>query len=116
MIVVDEPSSGNYYGSVVATPYAKLIFQDIISYEQDEPNENFSSDLVLVKPTIKMPNLFGMSITDAFSLLASLDLQFQVMGEGDFVIGQTPAEGTMVYKRAMIILSRHTQKKNIVLQ
>lgn len=105
LIVVDEPSSGNYYGSVVATPYAKLIFQDIISYEQDEPNENLSSDLVLVKPTIKMPNLFGMSITDAFSLLASLDLQFQVMGEGDFVIGQTPAEGTMVYKRAMIILS-----------
>lgn len=38
LMIVDEPQ-GQSYGSIVAAPYAKLIFQGIIDYKQIEPLE-----------------------------------------------------------------------------
>ncbi len=104
LIVVDEPSSGNYYGSVVATPYAKLIFQDIIAYEGDEPGETLEFDEKRLEPTIVMPELFGMNIYEAEAKLASLNLQCEFMGEGDIVLEQTPASGTKLFPRAIVVL------------
>lgn len=104
LVVADEPASGQYFGSVVATPYAKMIFQDIIQYSNDEPNNHLESDLELTAKTIEMPNLIGKSIVEAFSILSKLDLQFEVMGEGSVVIGQTPVAGTMLAKRSIVVL------------
>lgn len=103
LVVADEPSSGQYFGSVVATPYAKMIFQDIIAYSNDQPN-HLEEDLQTTQKVIEMPNLIGKSITEAFALLSQLDLQFEVMGDGTMVIGQTPVAGTMVSKRAIVVL------------
>lgn len=38
LMIVDEPQ-GQSYGSIVAAPYAKLVFQGIIDYKQIEPLE-----------------------------------------------------------------------------
>ncbi len=38
LMIVDEPE-GQSYGSVVAAPYARLVFQGIIDYKQIEPYE-----------------------------------------------------------------------------
>ena len=37
LVIVDEPQ-GAYYGSVVAAPVAKEIFEDVISLKQIKPN------------------------------------------------------------------------------
>jgi len=103
LVVVDEPSSGAYYGSIVATPYAKKVFEGIIDYKQIEP-ENLEEDLKLVSKTIEMPNLVGMSLSKAISTLTQLNLQYEIDGEGGTVLSQTPPPKTMLRERAIVLL------------
>ncbi len=105
LIVADEPSMGNYYGSVVATPYAKLVFEDIINYKGDEPGDTLEADKKKMELNIELPNLVGMSLTEAVELLQSLGLQFQIAGAGDRVLSQTPTPKYMCHSEAMIILT-----------
>lgn len=104
LVVVDEPSSGAYYGSIVATPYAKKVFEGIIEYKQIKPSGDLESDLKLVEETITMPNLVGMSLSKAISTLTSLNLQYEIDGEGEYVLNQTPAPNTKVRERAIILM------------
>lgn len=103
LVVVDEPSSGAYYGSIVATPYAKKVFEGIISYKQIEP-QNLEEDLKLVEENIEMPNLVGMSLSKAVSTLKALNLQYEIDGEGGVVLSQTPPPQTKVRERAIVLL------------
>lgn len=103
LIIADEPSGGNYFGSVVATPYAKLIFEDLIKYSGHKP-QNLEEDMKLLEKNIEMPNLIGKSLTDALSTLAGLGLQVEIAGEGDTVVNQTPPPKTMVFKNSIVLL------------
>ncbi len=105
LVIVDEPSAGAYFGSIVATPYAKMIIKDIIDYKGYEPNENLQSDLALVERNIEMPSLYGKSLTEACMILSSLGLQYEIAGEGNYVVGQIPTPGTMLYKNAVVVLN-----------
>lgn len=104
LVVVDEPSSGAYYGSIVATPYAKKVFEGIIEYKQIKPSGDLESDLKLIEENITMPNLVGMSLSKAISTLTSLNLQYEIDGEGEYVLNQTPAPNTKVRERAIILM------------
>ena len=103
LVVVDEATSGAYYGSIVATPYAKKVFEGIIEYKQIAPT-NLEEDLVLTKENIEMPNLVGMSLSKAVTLLSQLNLQYEIDGEGGMVLSQTPPPGTKVRERAIVLL------------
>lgn len=103
LVVVDEPSSGAYYGSIVATPYAKMVFEGIIEYKKIPP-QNLEEDLKLVEEKVTMPNLVGMSLSKALGTLAGLNLQYELDGEGGIVLYQTPPPGTKVRERAIILL------------
>lgn len=103
LVVADEPAAGNYYGSIVATPYAKMVFEYIIGYK-NYPAHNLEEDTKRMEKTISMPALYGKSLTEAVTILNSLNLQCEVMGEGGVVISQTPTEGTMVHERAIVVL------------
>lgn len=105
LVIADEPSMGNYFGSVVATPYAKLIFKGIIDYKQYKPTEDVNADEKLLEKNIKMPNLVGLSLTDAVSKIVSLGLQYEIAGEGDVVVSQTPPQDTFVYKNSVVIIN-----------
>ncbi len=105
LVIADEPSMGNYFGSVVATPYAKLIFEGIIDYKQYEPTEDVELDNKKMEKNIKVPNLVGLSLTEAVTKLASLKLQYEIAGEGDVVIGQTPPPDSFTYENGIVILN-----------
>ncbi len=105
LVIADEPSMGNYFGSVVATPYAKLIFKGIIDYKQYKPTEDVNADEKLLEKNIKMPNLVGLSLTDAVSKIVSLGLQYEIAGEGDVIVSQTPPPDTFVYKNSVVIIN-----------
>ena len=104
LVIADEPSAGNYFGSVVATPYAKLIFEGIINYKQFKPTENVEEEEKLLEKNIQMPNLVGLSLTEAVAKLTSLGLQYEIAGEGEFVKNQTPPPNTMVFKNSIVVL------------
>ena len=103
LVVVDEATSGAYYGSIVATPYAKKVFEGIIKYKNIPPT-NLEEDLNLVKETIKMPNLVGLSLSEAVTKIRQLNLQYELDGEGEIILSQTPPPNTMVRERAIVLL------------
>lgn len=102
LVVVDEPS-GAYYGSIVATPYAKKIFENIIEYKNIAP-ENLEEDLKKLEKTVEMPNLVGLSLSEAVVKLNSLNLQYEIDGEGGIVTSQTPAPKEMLCERSIVLI------------
>ena len=105
LLLVDEPSQGQYYGSVVAAPYAKMIFEKMFSALQILPNENEGSDKEKLEKTIEMPNVVGMSLADACALLKSLSLNVEIDGEGGIVVSQFPPSGTLLHAHQTVVLS-----------
>jgi len=103
LICVDEPSAGVYYGSLVAAPYAKQIFSAMFDYLGIEPT-NLSSDLMKVTATISMPNLVGLSLTQAASLLKSMKLQYEVDGEDSYVVWQSIPPGELLFEGEIVLL------------
>lgn len=104
LILADEPSSGHFFGSIVATPYAKPVFEDIIKFKNYQP-VGLEDDLIAMQKNIEMPNLVGKRLADAITILRELCLQFKLVGEGYYISNQTPSPGTYVYKNAIVILT-----------
>lgn len=101
LIVVDEPGTGAYYGSIVASPYAKEILSGIFEYKNILPTTAQYTPLVY---DIVLPNLVGKSLTQACLTLKHLGLNYEIQGSGSFIISQLPPAGTYVYKGQSIYL------------
>lgn len=103
LFIVDEPSTGAYYGSVVAAPYASQIFSRTFAYRGLTPAED-----VVKEPEFEMPDLIGMSITEASVVLAEKGLYYEYYGEagnGNKVTYQLPAPGSYVDKNNTVYIS-----------
>lgn len=99
MILVDEPGTGAYYGSVVASPYGKMFYSNLFDYlDQPKDDDNFKRVEVL------MPDVVGMNIVQAMVLFKSLNLYCEVYGEGSVITKQLPPEGTVCYEGETVIV------------
>lgn len=98
LMIVDEPSSYAYYGSIVAAPAVSDVFSRIFSYEKIEPTLNTEVEYVT------MPNLEGKSYDEAIKLLKGLELNFEVEGDGDTVVATLPLGGESVIKGDVVLL------------
>ena len=105
LVVVDRPTSGHYYGSIVATPYAKTVFEGIIKYKNIQPTEDLDRDLKKMEKNIEMPNLVGKSLSQAVGIIKNLGLQYELEGEGGKVLAQYPAPKEMLYKNGIVVLT-----------
>lgn len=105
LVVVDEPTSGAYYGSIVATPYAKLVIEGIIDYKQIPPTEDIVEQTNAMALNIEMPNLVGMSLTKAIQTINKLGLQYESDGEGGIITKQYPQAGTMMFNNGICYIS-----------
>lgn len=104
LILADEPSGSSYYGSVVATPYAKQVIEDIIVYKGYKP-DNLDKDLERVEKNILVPNVVGLELNKAIYEMERLGLYVEIEGAGKVVESQTPPAGTKVCKNSIVILS-----------
>ena len=103
LLCVDEPSAGAYYGSVVAAPYGKQIFEKIFQYLNILP-QNLEEDLKSLEKNIQMPDLVGKSLTEATTTLIKLGLTYEIDGDGGVITKQLPPPGTMMFKNENVIL------------
>lgn len=115
MITVDEPSTGTYYASQVAVPYAKTLFIDIFNYL----NNKFSSEAEnkIMKEQI-IPEIRGMKMDDASKVLKNLNLECEIDGDGDKVVSMKPYPGSVVKEGSKIIISSSEDSgdtKNVVM-
>ncbi len=95
IILVDEPSIGSKYGSVVAAPYVSALLENILPYlgikaEYGEQDKEFAQ--------VSVPSLLNMNIADAKKSLDEKKIKYDVIGNGDIVTSQMPKCGSMIYQ------------------
>ena len=97
--MVDEPGAGAYYGSIVAAPYGKMIFEKLFKYLNiPKDDENVKLEYVV------MPNLIGLTLTDAIRQLNSLKLDCEIDGHGGIILEQLPPEGVKIPINTAVLL------------
>lgn len=99
LICVDEASSGAYYGSVVAKPYAKTLFEQIISLKNlKKDDENVKEEFIIV------PDLISKSVEEVSLILDKLKVYYEIDGDGDMILNQFPLPNTKISKSTTILL------------
>lgn len=101
IVCVNEPSNGVYYGGVVAKPVGEKVLKSIFETKSIYPTDITQLDN---QPSIKMPYVVGMSLSDACASLKKLGLDILFDGEGEIVIEQLPPEGTLLYLGEIVYL------------
>jgi stage V sporulation protein D (sporulation-specific penicillin-binding protein) len=97
IIVVDEPTTQVKYGSVVAAPYISNLFSKILPYLGYESTEE--------KINIQVDNYIGKSVPEAIAAIKEIGLEYEIVGDGEKIIGQTPGyDDTVTHKNTKIIL------------
>lgn len=100
LIMVDEPSQGVLYGSVIAAPYMGALMETILPYigvEKDMSQDN----------SVKVPYLMGLSLDEAIEKAESYDYDIIVKGDGKYVTNQVP-KGSSTIDRTNKIITLYT--------
>lgn len=106
IIVVDEPQSNVKYGSVVAAPYISALYERILPYLEFKSTAEHEE--------IVVPNTVGLSVTAATNLLKELSLEYEIIGNGEYVISQTPsANDTVASDITKIILFTEEEEQYV---
>ncbi len=101
IVIVDEPTQGKYYGSVVAGPAVGAIMADTLPYIGVSPE--YSEEILDTLET-QVDNMIAKTVDEAKQELTAKGLNVVVMGEGATVIDQMPREGQSVADGSKIIL------------
>ncbi len=103
LVMADEPGSGQYFGSIVASPYAKEIFNGIFEYKNFQPS-HLDEAMQILNKIVVMPNLVGKSLTEATNDLLNIGLSYEIVGNGGIILDQLPPANSEINKAATIIL------------
>lgn len=101
LVLLDNPKGEEYYGGMIAAPVVGNIINDSLRHLGVQPQytqEEMSNGEQL------MPSVMGMKVEDATKEINKSGLKYQVIGEGDTVIDQTPKAGVGVLTGAIGVL------------
>lgn len=95
IILVDEPSVGSKYGSVVAAPYVSKLLESILPYMGVEPNygENEEYEQYTVE------DMVDKKIDEAIKILKENKVDYEIIGNGEVISSQMPHSGSKIYKQ-----------------
>ena len=98
IVLVDEPTMGQHFGSAVAAPIVSNILSEVLPHLGISPNTS-DDDIVTVG------DYRNEKVSNARSVIEeTLGLKCVVRGSGDTVIDQMPHMETSVYKDGVVIL------------
>ena len=95
IILVDEPTIGSKYGSVVAAPYVSRLMELILPYLGYEA-EYTEKDVAFEQ--LDVPNLEGESVESAIELLKKEGITYEIVGDGAVITSQMPKASSKIYK------------------
>ncbi len=95
IIMVDTPTKGIIYGSIIAAPYIGNIMAEILPYLGITPEY---TDTELEKLSVDVPSYRGWSVDVALDYAKRSGYKTEVIGDGDIVRYQLPMPGTSVEK------------------
>ena len=112
LIVVDEPTEGSKYGSVVAAPYVANVLERILPYLGVQASYTESEQEAM---TLRVPDCTGWSVEKAALMLSAGGFSCRIEGDGAFVTGQIPAAGgTVLQAGASITLTTGKGKESLI--
>lgn len=95
IIIVDEPTCLNQYGSIVAAPYVSKLLGTILPYLGIEPQYT-DEELATMEMNVSLYK--GMNPQDAKKAIQYLGMKCEIVGDGDTVITQMPPAGSAISK------------------
>lgn len=99
LFIVDEPTGGVYYGSMVAAPKAAEIFSNTFNYL------GWKGENVIEKESFLMPDLVGRSVDECDKILKEKKLVYQYLEkEGVKVTYQIPAPGSKITEDTVVYI------------
>ncbi len=96
LMSVNEPSTGVYYGSLVAAPYVGKIFANLFAHYAIAPDPKLIAEDYDVY--FEMPNLIGKTLAEASVILKECGIVFECSDSGGVVSKQLPKEGSLINK------------------
>ncbi len=113
LIMVDQPTQGTLYGSVVAAPYVGNVMETILPYLGVEA---VYTDAELEKMAVKAPGVEWWTVEAARNYAESVGFSLEVIGDGELIYAQSPAAGTQVEKQGaklIVYTDRSAEKKTV---
>lgn len=102
IIMVDEPTSGDIFGSVVGAPVAGAVLAEALPYLGYMPKYTKEQE---EKLEVSVPNLLRSSLLESTSKLALVGIgKPQVFGEGITVVKQVPSGGSKMPRDGKVIV------------
>lgn len=102
LIMADEPNKSiDYYGSSVVAPYSRAILEKVLPYLGYYPEYTEEEQKNL---DVMIPLLVDSEVAAAKDELDKLGLQYEIVGDGQFVNQQTPVTGSSVSKDGTVML------------
>jgi len=102
LFMVDEPQVEFRFGSLIAAPHVGRILEDSLIYIGIEasPLEITETE----KSEVVVPNLVGLTISEATAALDRVDLNFIMREKGPIISMQSPSPGTQLDTRGIVLL------------
>ena len=91
IIIVDEPSVGGSYGSIVAAPYISNFLSVALPYLGYEPQY---TEAELANIDVGVGDYLGFDADKATLNITNRKLKFKIVGKGNIVTAQVPAPGS----------------------
>lgn len=101
LVMVDEPTMGAYYGSVVAVPVVSRVFAEALPYLGYYPEYTAEE---LKDLDVKAPAVEGQSVESAKASLEKVGLAGKAIGNGTSVIAQIPVRGNSIPRDGVVVL------------
>ena len=117
LIILDNPDASRnlHWGSMSAAPVFKSVMDRVINIDKSitisrSKKEKNTNEPILIQKNfdrkieyVKMPNLVGKTVRDAFSELKKVGIKPQISGRG-LIVSQSIEAGTKVEKKSICIL------------
>ena len=97
LVLVDDPTGGQHFGSAVAAPIVANILGETLPHLGITPNKDEET-------TIALSEYREMSVEKAKQKIEELGLKCVVRGNGETVTEQLPSAGTVLSKDGVVIL------------
>ncbi|MCC5941768.1 MAG: PASTA domain-containing protein [Balneolaceae bacterium] len=102
LVLLDEPRSSIYGGFTAGSVFREIAQR--VSGLQNSIQRTQPSDLIAESGQLVLPNLEGMTVSDAEILLQRSRIPYKTNGRGQYVTGQNPSAGEQIYRNSPIEL------------
>ena len=111
LVMVDHPTGGNYYGSLVAAPICVQVLNDVLPYLGYFPEY---TDEEMEKVPVSVPSVTETKLSDAEKTVKGLGLEYEVVGNGNTVVSQSPTSGSMQHGGTVYLYTESNFKAKTV--